>query len=159
MRHASSEIVPDAAWLQRHVARLRASYRRLTGRDLIAPGIGDADAPAALDAAPFGLVSHDTQADPVFNYANRCALALFALDWAGFTRLPSRYSAPSTDREARAQLLAQVSANGFADDYRGLRIAADGRRFVIENTTIWNVTDEDGQPAGQAARIGSWHDL
>ncbi|HMV54599.1 MAG TPA: MEKHLA domain-containing protein [Rhodocyclaceae bacterium] len=159
MPHASSEAAPDAAWLQRHVARLRESYRRLTGRDLISPAVAAADAPAALDAAPFGIVSHGTQADPLFNYANRCALALFAMDWAGFTRLPSRYSAPTADREARAQLLARVAANGFADDYRGLRVAADGRRFVIEDTTIWNVTDENGQPAGQAARIGRWHDL
>ena len=88
MPHASSEAAPDAAWLQRHVARLRESYRRLTGRDLIPPAVAAADAPAALDAAPFGIVSHGTQADPLFNYANRCALALFAMDWAGFTRLP-----------------------------------------------------------------------
>lgn len=141
------------------MARLRASYRSLTGRDLIPAAIADADAPAALEAAPFGVVSHGTGVDPVFNYANRCALDLFAMDWASFTCLPSRYSAPATDRESRAHLLERVTAHGYADDYHGLRIAADGRRFMIEDTTIWNVADENGNPAGQAARIGRWRHL
>lgn len=154
----SSEHPADAAWLQRHVARLCQSYRRLTGRDLIAAG-RKADAAALLDAAPFGVLSHGSEADPVFNYANRCALELFAMDWAAFTRMPSRLSAQDGERAQRARLLSRVSEAGFVDDYSGVRIAADGRRFLIEQATIWNVTDERGNPIGQAARIGRWRDV
>ncbi len=155
----NSEHPADAAWLQSHVARLRESYRRLTGRDLIAAGTGAAEAPALLDAAPFGVLSHGSETDPVFNYANRCALDLFAMDWAAFTRLPSRLSAQADEREQRALLLARVAQAGFIDDYSGIRIAADGRRFRIEQATIWNLADERGNPIGQAARIGRWRDL
>lgn len=159
MPRGSSEHPADARWLQRHVARLRESYRRLTGRDLIAAAAGEADAPALLDAAPFGVVSHGSEADPVFNYANRRALDLFGMDWAAFTCMPSRLSAQADERAQRASLLARVAAAGFVDDYSGVRIAADGRRFLIEQTTIWNVCDERGSPIGQAARIGRWRDL
>lgn len=159
MPRGSSEHPADALWLQRHVARLRESYRRLTGRDLLAAAAGEADAPALLDAAPFGVVSHAIEADPVFNYANRRALDLFGMDWAAFTRMPSRLSAQADERAQRASLLARVAAAGFVDDYSGVRIAADGRRFLIEQTTIWNVCDERGSLVGQAARIGRWRDL
>ncbi len=159
MPRGSSEHPADARWLQRHVARLRESYRRLTGRDLIAVATGAADAPALLDAAPFGVLSHGSEADPVFNYANRCALDLFGMDWAAFTRMPSRLSAQADERAQRASLLARVADAGFVDDYSGVRIAADGRRFLIEQATIWNVSDEGGKPVGQAARIGRWRDL
>lgn len=152
----SSERPSDLQWLRTHVARLRASYRRLTGRDLIAPDTAEADAPAILDCAGFAVVSHGTEADPVFNYANRCALELFATNWTAFTRLPSRFSAEEPNRDARAALLARVEQHGFADDYRGVRIGFDGRRFVIEDATVWTVSDERGEPAGQAARIGRW---
>lgn len=150
---ASSDAA-DAAWLQRHAQRLCASYLRLTGRHLVDPGAGDPV--KALDGASFAVVSHGTEADPVFNYANRAALALFATDWTSFTRLPSRCSAEAAQQEAREKLLAQVAQQGFADDYCGIRIAADGRRFRIEDTTVWNVLDEDGRSVGQAARIPRW---
>lgn len=159
MRPASFDIPDHAAWLERHVARLRASYRRLTGRELIAADTSAKEAPAVLDAAPYAVVSHGSEAEPIFNYANRCALELFAMDWARFTRTLSRDSAAPAEQGARAQLLERVARDGYADGYRGVRIAADGRRFLIEDTTVWNVADEDGRPAGQAARIGRWRFL
>jgi hypothetical protein len=155
----SSDGQPDPQWLRAHVAWLRESYRRLTGRDLIAPNTAAADAPSLLDCAGFAVVSHGTEADPVFNYANHCALDLFATNWAAFTRLPSRFSAEEPNRDSRAALLARVAQHGFADDYRGVRIGVDGRRFMIEDATVWNVSNERGEPAGQAARIGRWHFL
>ena len=127
---------------------LADSYRRLTGRLLVPPG---ADLPRALWEAPRAIVAHGTEADPVFFYGNRLALKLFALDFAAFTRLPSRYSAEAPAREERARLLERVRCEGYIDDYAGVRIAADGRRFAIVGATVWNLIDSAGTLHGQAA--------
>ena len=41
------------------------------------------------EAAPFGILAHDTAADPVFVYGNRRAQAIFEYDWDELTALPS----------------------------------------------------------------------
>ena len=143
-------------WLEQHVANLRDSYLHFTGRLLIPAEVPVADAARALDAASFAVVSHGTQPDPIFNYANRAALALFRMSWDVFVCLPSRLSAETMEREARAQLLERVARTGYADDYRGVRVAADGSRFMIEGATVWNVIDAQGKLIGQAARIERW---
>ncbi len=142
------------------VARLQLiadSHLRLTGRPLLAaPGV---DLANALWQAPQVIVAHGSEADPVFFYGNALALRVFAMDFAAFTRLPSRYSAEPLAREERAQLLARVSRDGFIDDYAGVRIAADGRRFRIEQAVVWNLLDAEGICRGQAASFAHWSDL
>lgn len=136
---------------------LVTSYRRLTGRELpLAPAD---DLATALWLAPAAIVAHGTEPDPVFFYGNRLALALFEMDFAHFTRLPSRLSAEPLLREERARLLGRVSREGFVDDYAGVRIAASGRRFRIERATVWNLVDEEGQRHGQAAMFEHWTPL
>ncbi len=135
---------------------LTASFRRLTGRDLLAPG---PDLPRRLFDAPFALVSHGTQPDPIFRYANRAALDLWQMDWAGFATLPSRLSAEPMLREERDRLLEQARRKGFIDDYEGVRIGSTGRRFMIRDTVLWNVVDERGVLLGQACVIGRWEFL
>lgn len=147
------------AWLIRHSGLMRASYRHWTGRDLIPAAISEQHAAAFLDQAPFGLVSHDTAADPVFNYANRPALQLFERSWDDFTRLPSRLSAEPVLQSERGRLLERVAQQGYIDDYSGVRISGSGRRFHIENATVWNLLDEAGKFYGQAALIRAWRPL
>ena len=53
-------------------------------------------------------------------------------------------------------MLAEVAARGFIDDYSGVRTAHTGQRFLIEQATVWNLTDEKGQPCGQAATFREW---
>jgi hypothetical protein len=53
-------------------------------------------------------------------------------------------------------LLATVNQHGFIDDYRGVRISKSGRRFMIEQATVWNLLDENGAPYGQAASFSQW---
>src|SRR3954468_2265015 len=101
-----------------------SSHQRLTGRPLI--DSREPDLWAACWAAPRVIVAHDTQADPVFFYGNELALRCFELDFAAFTRLPSRFSAEPLLRAERDALLARVQAQGFIDDYAGVRIAAIG---------------------------------
>ena len=112
----------------------------------------------ALYEAPYGVVSHDTSENPVFNYANRTAQRVFEMDWQTFTRLPSRKSAEPVNRAERERLLARVTREGFIDNYQGVRISATGRRFRIEDATVWNLVDEKGVYRGQAAVVYRWSD-
>lgn len=149
----------DNSFLIRHVAILYASYLHWTGKLLIDAATEPQLAVAALDQAPFALVSHGTQADPIFNYANRQALELFEMSWAEFTVLPSRFSTETVNQAERAKLLQRVGQHGYSDDYVGIRIAKSGRRFMIRNATIWNLLDADGKYHGQAALIRAWQFL
>lgn len=113
----------------------------------------------ALFVAPFVLVSHGTQADPVLNYGNRAALALWEMSWAELTRTPSRLTAEPVAREERARLLAQVTRHGHIADYAGVRITKSGRRFRIAQANVWNLRDEAGVHCGQAAMFDQWNYL
>ncbi|MCS6242740.1 MAG: MEKHLA domain-containing protein [Opitutus sp.] len=139
-----------------HAKCLVRSYAHFTGRKLIQDQASDAELVQALDEAPFVVVSHGTEADPVLNYGNATALALWEMSWAEFTRTPSRLTAEAPNREERARLLAAVSAHGFIDNYSGVRISKTGRRFLITQATVWNLLTDDGQPCGQAASFNSW---
>lgn len=143
-------------FLAEHVALLRASFRHWTGHDLVDPRLSALEAARQLFAARIVLVSHDTLPDPIFNYGNQAALALFGLTWEGFTALPSRCSAEPITQGERAKLLAEVSTKGFIDHYQGIRIAHGGQRFRIEQTTVWNVVDPSGTYHGQAAMFRHW---
>jgi hypothetical protein len=106
--------------------------------------------------APFGLLAHNAEPDPVFVYANKTAQTCFEYSWSEFTELPSRLSAEPDRRESRHDLLDKVARDNFVTGYRGLRIAKSGRRFWIEDVTIWNVVDDNGEYAGQAALFPRW---
>lgn len=139
-----------------HAERLRRTFQALTGRDLIDPTLSPEAGAEALFYAPFVVLSHDTQPDPILTYGNRAALKLFALTWDALTHMPSRYTAEAPNRAERARLLAEVTSRGFIDDYSGVRIAQTGQRFLIERATVWNLTDEEGRPCGQAAMFQEW---
>lgn len=152
-----------------HARLLRASLRRLTGRDLLdaAPALdssaGSDDAEAAvgrrLFEAPFALLSHGAGADPAFTYANRTALRLFELTWPQLLATPSRLSAEPLNQPERARLLAEVAERGYIDDYAGVRISRTGRRFRIRRATVWTLADAAGRACGQAAMFGEWERL
>lgn len=119
----------------------------------------DHDTAHLIEIAPFAIVSHGTEADPIFNYANTTALRLFEMTWDQFTALPSRLSAEAMLQQDRERLLEKVARNGYVDGYSGVRISGTGRRFLIRNATIWNLLDEHGQPYGQAALLPEWQPL
>jgi hypothetical protein len=140
-------------------ALLTDSYRRLVGRPLLPADIPTADAARWLyEDAPFVVVSHNTDADPRFVYANRTAQRCFEYDWDEFVTLHSRLSAEQPNREERARLLDDVRTKGYSADYRGQRIAKSGRRFWIEKAVVWNLVDRDGTYRGQAATFAEWVD-
>ena len=153
---AMIEPSPENCYLGEHAELLISSYHRLTGKDLVEKGLVGADKYRALYDAPYGVVSHNPEDDPIFNYGNRTALRLFQMDWSTFTILPSRRSAEPENRVERERLLARVAKDGFIDDYRGIRISSMGIRFLIEDATVWNVVNEKDMYCGQAAVFYNW---
>ena len=142
-----------------HTQILARSLKHWTGCELLP---GDWNAPELAEKvfnAPFVLVSHGTEADPVLNYGNAPALVLWEMPWEELARTPSRLTAEAPNREERALLLAAVTERGFIDDYSGVRISKTGRRFRIARATVWNLLTEEGKPCGQAAMFGEWEFL
>ena len=144
---------PSNHYQQVHAELLLRSFRQLVGKDLIPSG---PDVARRLFEAPVFVASHNTDDDPVLTYGNRTALGLFEMDWNEFTATPSRFTAEAPLREERQRLLDRVATHGFIDDYSGIRISKSGRRFMIRQATVWNLLDENGLVAGQAATFDSW---
>ena len=132
-----------------------SSFKLLTGKNILASGIDIDNISREIFFAPFAVMSHGTETDPVFNYANQCALDLFEITWENFIKLPSRYSAEADLQGERDRILQQVAESGYADDYSGVRISNKGRRFQVKNATVWNMIDQ-GRCYGQAALIRNW---
>ena len=138
--------------ISEHVKLLCSSFQKWTAKTLFQNSRIEQD----LYHAPFALVSHGTERDPVFNYANLKAQELWELDWPQFTQLPSRLSAEPMLQQVRDTFMKEVSNNGFVSHYNGVRISSTGKRFMIKNTTVWNVVDGNGKYHGQAAMFAEW---
>ena len=132
------------------------SLKHWTGRALLPGNFPAAELAEKVFHAPFVLVSHGPEPDPVLNYGNAAALALWEMSWAELTRTPSRLTAEAPNREARARLLAEVTARGCIENYSGVRISKSGKRFRIAQATVWNLVAQNGNPAGQAAMFSHW---
>lgn len=138
---------------------LLESHRRLTGRNLMGTSLSLAEAALALYEAPFAVLAHDTGTEPRFIYANLTAQRLFEMSWEEIVGMPSCHSAEPVQRESRQRLLDAVARDGYIDDYEGTRIAKSGKRFRIQEATVWNLTDDEGRLHGQAAAFAHWRPL
>lgn len=139
-----------------HVWMMARSFRSLTGQELLPGGLSPLELSREVFSAPFALVSHGTESDPVLNYGNQTALNLWEMSWEELTRTPSRLTAEAPEREERARLLSAVTEHGFISNYSGIRISKSGRRFRIAKATVWNVFTESGERCGQAAMFDRW---
>jgi len=139
-----------------HTACLLHSFRHWTRRELI-PASGSPEEQARrLFHAPFVVISHGIEDDPVLNYGNQDALTLWEMSWEEFTKMPSRLTAESMEQTERARLLTEVSKKGYMDGYGGARISKTGRRFRVENATVWTLLDAQNRYGGQAATFSRW---
>lgn len=148
----------EAAWIDWTQVLLDSFARRL-GRELIDRAGGALAQSQRLFEAPFVVVSHGTQADPILNYANRTALELWEMPLAQLLQTPSRLTAEPVHRDERARLMQRTLEQGYVDDYRGVRISATGKRFLIERAIVWNLHDALGERVGQAATFDAWTPL
>lgn len=142
-------------WVE-HTQILLDSYRHWVGRDLIPRTGSIVDQARELYLAPFVVVSHGTQADPILNYGNEVALTLWEMPVETLLKTPSRLTAEPMHRDDRARLLEWTTQNGFVDDYQGIRISSTGQRFRIDQATVWNLQNVAGQRVGQAATFSQW---
>lgn len=149
---------PTALTLAESMAR---SFLHFTGKPLLPDALEACPQELAesLFEAPFILVSHGVEPDPILQYGNAKALALWEMPWKTFTRTPSRFTAEAPLREERARLLDQVQTRGFIDNYSGIRISASGRRFRIHRAVVWNLITPEGVACGQAAKFDEWEPL
>lgn len=150
---------PNNQFHQDHVRLILDSYHHWTGENLFPFPLTESERLGQyVFKAPFALVSHGTEEDPIFNYANCIALEAFGYNWDEWIALPSRFSAEAPHREARQQLLDDVRRQGFSDGYQGIRIGKHGR-FEIRAAKVWNLLDSSGAPRGQAAFFTDWQRL
>ena len=154
----SFERLPEALqarWIA-HSRALLDSFRARVGKELILRG-GDAREEAhRLFDAPLIAVSHGTETDPILNYGNAAALALWELSPLELIATPSRLTAEAELREAREHVLEETARKGFVSGYTGVRVSRTGRRFRIQDVTVWNVTDADARLLGQTATFAHW---
>lgn len=150
-------------WQQPAVVRqtqlILSSYCRWLGKELIERSGDEVDEAQRLFEAEFVVVSHGIEEDPVLNYGNATALALWEMNFEHFTSTPSRLTAEPDQREERSRLLQRTTLAGYVDDYQGVRIAKSGRRFHIAGATVWNLLDEAESYAGQAATFAEYEML
>jgi PAS domain S-box-containing protein len=139
---------------------LADSYARLLGRPLVPQAMPVAEATEWLyERAPFAVLAHNTDPDPLFIYGNRAAQRRFGYSWDEITRLPSRLSAEAPNREERQQFLERVQRLGYEVGYKGVRVTKSGERFMIEEATLWQLLDADGTLHGQAVVIPRTRDI
>lgn len=138
--------------------RIAHSFKKHLGKPLAGVMDSDPDLEVAqkLWYANQVIVSHDTSEDPLLNYANQVALELWETDVQNLIGMPSRKTAEPMHRDERAKMLEETHQNGYYDNYQGIRISSKGTRFFIPKAIIWNLEDENGNPAGQAATFDSW---
>ncbi len=142
-----------------HCELLSENYFFLTGKKLIEEDLFGEELVNAFYNAPFVLVSHGTEADPIFNFANKKAQELWEMDWDEFVTTPPRLSAESIAQSERQRLLDRAQSYGYIEDYNGIRISKSGKKFQIINTILWNLKDSASIYKGQAAVFKEWEYL
>lgn len=135
------------------------SYYRWIGRQLLGREGSAEEQAARLFAAPFVLLSHGVEEDPLVNYANQAALDLWEATWNELIGMPSQRTAEPINRDERTRLLRVVTEQGFSGDYRGVRVSCGGQRFLVEGAVVWNVLNSQGARCGQAACFSRWTKL
>jgi hypothetical protein len=132
------------------------SYRHCVGRELMQRVGGPEEQAQALFTASIVVVSHGTQDDPILNYGSQLALTLWEMTWEQLVQTPSRLTAEPVNRAEREWMLERARAQGYLDNYQGIRISSSGRRFLIERAIVWSVVDQAGRRVGQAATFSRW---
>lgn len=138
-----------------HAKIIVDSYYKWTKKHLLEP---DAQRPLLeqLDRAPFAILSHGIEEDPILNYGNHFTLQLWEINLDELCKTPSRLTAEPMLQDARAQFMKQVTEQGYVANYTGIRISKSQRRFYIKDTIVFNLVDDAGTLVGQAATFKTY---
>ena len=132
------------------IRQISDSFHWLSGWPLFAPP--GADFYKWLhEEAPYGILAHNTDADPHFIYANDHAVASFKYTADEILAVPSRLSASEQDRPERQRMLEIVLRDGIVYNYSGPRVDKYGHSFMIYDGIVWQLRNPDGRIWGQAA--------
>ena len=153
----------EAPWLTGEkrglVTLLLSSHQRAFGRPLMACERSRQSTRLAcqeLFACGFPVLAHGTGNDPRLSYANAAALQLWETSWHELIGLPSRLTAPETERAERSNALGQAKRLEAVQNYQGIRISRKGQQFMINNARIWTLWDAEERVCGQAACFSDW---
>ena len=153
----------EAAWLtadkQGLAAVLLQSHQRAFSRPLIAsaqPGQSSGCFARTCLPAAFRCWPTARSRIPQLSYANAAALQLWDSHWDGLIGMPSRLTAPDSERAERSSALGQAKRLDAVQNYRGIRISRKGRRFMINKARIWTLWDAEERVCGQAACFSDW---
>ena len=149
----------EAPWLSPQLlgltALLLASHQRLFHRPLVR-STGIRLAAQELFVLDQVVLCHDGSEDPRFLYANRAALQLFSRNWEQMVGMPSRLSASANQRLSRREQLELARRQDKLENYSGVRVNSQGRRFQIRGARIWSLIDQERHYSGQAAWFSQW---
>ncbi|MFD2673295.1 MEKHLA domain-containing protein [Marinicrinis sediminis] len=144
-----------AGYSNAHAQLILDSYQHWTGAQLMEVKHPN-EAFLTLYHAPIVVLSHGTEADPILNFGNAAALKLWEMNREAFTQMPSRQTAEPMSQADRSEFMQTVTEQGYITDYSGIRISRTGKRFLIRQTTVWNLVDPKGVYRGQAAAFSSY---
>jgi hypothetical protein len=136
-------------------ALLLESHQRLFQRPLVCSN-GIRLAAQELFVLDQVVLCHDGSEDPRFLYANRAALQLFSRNWEQMVGMPSRLSASANQRLSRREQLELARRQDKLENYSGVRVNSQGRRFQIRGARIWSLIDQKRHYSGQAACFSQW---
>ncbi len=136
-------------------AEILDSFRRHIGHDLIDRSGDPSEDARRLFELPQAVLAHDASAQPRLDWVNAAAAAAFDATPETLIGRPSSATAPPDATADRRQLFEILARRGFVTGYSGVRISLTGRRFIIEDVTVFALVDEAGRPAGHAAVIGA----
>lgn len=131
------------------------SFRRHLGRELVERSGDPAEDARRLFDAPFAVLAHDTSPTPLLDWANLAAARAFDATPETLLGRPSADTAPAEAVAERRALFDVLARQGFVTGYSGVRISLTGRRFIIDDVSVFALTDEAGHPAGHAAVIAA----
>ncbi|MTF39446.1 MEKHLA domain-containing protein [Cyanobacterium aponinum] len=135
------------------------SYKRLLNKELIERNEDLLTDSKNLYNADFVVLSHNNKPDPIYNYGNQQALDLWEMNWQQLIQTPSRNTTEPISREEREALLKEANLKGYITNCGGVRVSSTGKRYLIQDITLWNLFDSNGEYCGQAATFSHWQKL
>jgi hypothetical protein len=143
--------------LDNHLRLLSESLKKSSGTDMF-QWINDRSPDTPLTTASqvdtntrFGVLSHGTQPDPIYNYGNQASLELFEYALGDLCQTPSRFSTVPELMEDRSKLIQEIETKGFGYIDDAARVSAEGTLFLISKILVWTVFDDSNSRIGLAA--------
>lgn len=147
-------------WQQKNIINwtqiILNSYKKLLGKDLIARDLNEIEQSKSLFYASFAVFSHGTEKDPIYNYGNLTGLNLWERNWEELTKTYSRQTTEPNLREERQELLNETTSQKYVTNRQAIRISKTGKKYQINDVTVWNLFDKNDKYCGQAATFSDW---